>query len=60
VQQSLVFSKMPRLIWGPPSLLLNWYWGFFPMEKVSRMWSWPFTLYWTRSPVTHMSSSPGL
>ena len=34
VQQNLVFFKTPRLVWGPPSLSLNWFWGFFPMESV--------------------------
>ena len=34
VQQSPVFFKTLRLIWGPPRLSINWYWDFSPMESV--------------------------
>jgi hypothetical protein len=33
----------PDLLWGPPSLLFNGYWGLFPRGKAGGAWSWPIT-----------------
>jgi hypothetical protein len=35
-------SCLERL-WGPPSLLFNWYTGLFPRDKVAGTWSWQLT-----------------
>jgi hypothetical protein len=41
-----LFSKIPDRFWGPPSVLFNWFHGFFfTGRRASGLWSWPTDLY---------------